>query len=438
MVSYKEWGYQLFPGLAFEDLASRTEKLGGKVRVRDLLTELRDKERDRVLEAKYGRSAVENIHAQEAAKLVANEIEPEEGQDDEDPASSRYMDVGEEEEDDETRGGSGVKGGDEKRAKVTMDVISEQVRQRMEINRRLALERLRLKKEEAAVAKAQTNGSTTAEVGMSVEESELVDLMETGGGEGGAEDNFEEDESALAEMVDEEKAKSIVASTGIRAPTAPMSDVGTTVAPPCAAVTPPASLDTNPVTDGAGPIVNSAITNPALEDADTDTILASTVRPEKASTTDTVADETAPVPDIPLQEEPAGGPAGVATPKDAEHHAIASETTTASASSGVPTSELNTDSVESSGGSTERENGAGDAGEIAGRQQGDSAPASGADASCLDTATEYVGEGNTMADQQASFSSPDRCRAVVGEDALSPLGTMFAQTDVPLEGGGGA
>ncbi|CAM9226064.1 unnamed protein product, partial [Scytosiphon promiscuus] len=100
MVAYKEWGYQLYPGAAFEDLASRTEKLGGKARTRDLMRELRDTERDRVIEAKYGRAAVEDLRAQEAAKLAAKESktaaaqeDAAEEQEDEELASSRYMEV---------------------------------------------------------------------------------------------------------------------------------------------------------------------------------------------------------------------------------------------------------------------------------------------------------------------------------------------------------
>lgn len=435
MGSYKEWGYQLFPGLAFEDLASRTEKLGGRARVRDLLTELRDQERDRVLEEKFGRSAVDSAHAQEAAKAATEEAVPEEGRDSEDPANSRYMDVDEEEGETGISSGSGVNGGDEKRAKVAADVMSEQVRQRMEMNRRLALERLRLKKEEAAVvAKAKTSEGTDA--GMSVEESELVDLMDAGGGDDAVEDDFEEDELALAEMVDEEIAKPTVANASVGAPIAPRPAADTTtVAPICPAAAPPASLDANPAADGAAPIANSAEATPALEDVDTDSILASTARTEKANTTDTVADEPAPVPDVPDQNDPTDGATSIAASKDAESHAIASETANSSASPGIPNSEPNTGSVESPGDSTAREEGAGGAGEMAAGKQGDSALAPRVSGAGLDAATDDADNGTMVVDGQASFSSPGRCKAAVGEAALSPLGNMFAGTDVPLEGG---
>ena len=46
---YKEWAYQLFPHLAFEDLVDRMQKLSGKARVRQCLEGLREKERERYL-----------------------------------------------------------------------------------------------------------------------------------------------------------------------------------------------------------------------------------------------------------------------------------------------------------------------------------------------------------------------------------------------------
>ena len=44
---YKEWGFQMFPGLAFPDLLSRCETFGHKARTRNCLKGLRDRERDR-------------------------------------------------------------------------------------------------------------------------------------------------------------------------------------------------------------------------------------------------------------------------------------------------------------------------------------------------------------------------------------------------------
>ena len=44
---YREWGYQLYPGLAFSDLLNRIEALGSKSRVRNCMENLREKERIR-------------------------------------------------------------------------------------------------------------------------------------------------------------------------------------------------------------------------------------------------------------------------------------------------------------------------------------------------------------------------------------------------------
>lgn len=46
---YKEWAFQLFPNLAFEDLLSSTEKLGSKGKVRHVVNELREIERRRYM-----------------------------------------------------------------------------------------------------------------------------------------------------------------------------------------------------------------------------------------------------------------------------------------------------------------------------------------------------------------------------------------------------
>lgn len=210
MIAYKEWGYQLYPGIAFEDLTSRTEKLGGKARIRDLMRELRDKERDRVIEAKYGRPAVDNVHAQEAAKAAGNvsvieeEVEEEE---DEKRANSRYMDV------DGNR--LSAISHDESTESHTPDqpveadtsaILSAKVRERMEANRRLALERLRLKKEETAVA-TRIEERTSADEGAPLDDEE-VDMMDVDD-KLGAGNDFEDDEAALAEM----EAENIVGET---------------------------------------------------------------------------------------------------------------------------------------------------------------------------------------------------------------------------------
>lgn len=49
MTLYKEWAFQLFPSLAFEDLLNATERLGSKPQVRKQLLELRDQERIRYM-----------------------------------------------------------------------------------------------------------------------------------------------------------------------------------------------------------------------------------------------------------------------------------------------------------------------------------------------------------------------------------------------------
>mmetsp|Transcript_9910 Transcript_9910/g.10012 ORF Transcript_9910/g.10012 Transcript_9910/m.10012 type:complete len:359 (+) Transcript_9910:61-1137(+) len=46
---YKEWAFQLFPNLAFEDLLSSTEKLGAKGKVRTVIENLRTRERERYM-----------------------------------------------------------------------------------------------------------------------------------------------------------------------------------------------------------------------------------------------------------------------------------------------------------------------------------------------------------------------------------------------------
>lgn len=46
---YKEWAFQLHPGLAFNDLLRKTETLGSRSRVRIELSKLRDMERDRYI-----------------------------------------------------------------------------------------------------------------------------------------------------------------------------------------------------------------------------------------------------------------------------------------------------------------------------------------------------------------------------------------------------
>ena len=45
----KGWSFEMFPGMAFEDVLLRTEKWGSKTRVRRTLQDLRREERDTYL-----------------------------------------------------------------------------------------------------------------------------------------------------------------------------------------------------------------------------------------------------------------------------------------------------------------------------------------------------------------------------------------------------
>jgi len=51
---YKEWGFQLFPNLAFQDLLSRCEALGSKAGTRAYAENLRERERCRYLNQVIG------------------------------------------------------------------------------------------------------------------------------------------------------------------------------------------------------------------------------------------------------------------------------------------------------------------------------------------------------------------------------------------------
>lgn len=54
MNKYREWGFQLYPSLAFTDLLSRCETLGSKATVRACAENLRDRERTRYLNQVLG------------------------------------------------------------------------------------------------------------------------------------------------------------------------------------------------------------------------------------------------------------------------------------------------------------------------------------------------------------------------------------------------
>ncbi len=46
---YKEWSFQLHPGLSFEDVAMKCEILGSKTKVRMYMQQMRENERDRYI-----------------------------------------------------------------------------------------------------------------------------------------------------------------------------------------------------------------------------------------------------------------------------------------------------------------------------------------------------------------------------------------------------
>jgi hypothetical protein len=49
VVKFKEWGFQLYPSLAFPDLLNRCEALGSKAHVRAYMESMRERERCRYL-----------------------------------------------------------------------------------------------------------------------------------------------------------------------------------------------------------------------------------------------------------------------------------------------------------------------------------------------------------------------------------------------------
>eukprot|EP00752_Nemacystus_decipiens_P003121 g2890.t1 len=428
MVAYKEWGFQLCPGVAFEDLASRTEKLGGKERTRRQMQELRDAERDRVVEAKYGREAVDNVRAQEAAKLMAKEAKAAEEREDEELAGSRYMEVDEEEggapppsssaaDAGDVGGGKGDGGGGEGQ---TVTVLSEEARQRMEVNRRLALERLRLKKEEAAAASAaaapgfenQAVGATNA-MPADDNDDEPTDLMEVdGGGDGGgADDDFEDDEAALAEM----EADQITASTA-KPPTSAETPPAQTVAVPAASAA--AAHPTDTAQDAHPEGMTSAESTTRGGDAGTS---GGDPGSSGAAAETAAANNHAPAPVSVVLDGTAGGPMDDATPTRAG----------ATPEPSKPASGLS---------EGEKERRADDGGEASRGGAGSSATAGSEAQGNAVAGDEAVGVGAddalepTPLKGQQSFSSPAK-RKAAGGLPLSPLGNMLASTDLPAEGG---
>lgn len=210
-MAYKEWGHQLYPALAFEDLASRIQKLSGKARVRDLMREMRDEERDRFVESKYGRSAVEEARARKAAKITENEnpggVEDREADDTEEFANTRYAGRTEapQNESNASERDTNTVGSITPARKVT----SPGERKRMETSRQVALGRLQTK-----VSGESTNSSTKEAAASGINanfndmppDDEIIDLMDVDC-EAGREisNDFEDDDDALAEMEAEER-----------------------------------------------------------------------------------------------------------------------------------------------------------------------------------------------------------------------------------------
>ncbi|CAM9361739.1 unnamed protein product [Ectocarpus sp. 12 AP-2014] len=473
MVAYKEWGYQLYPGVAFEDLASRTEKLGGRARTRNLMHELRDTERDRVLEAKYGREAVDDVHAQEAARLAAKESKTaaaegdrEEEREDEELAGSRYaMEV-------DGDGGDEGKSDLQVAAEGSAAAMSDQVRQRIEANRRLALDRLRLKKQEAAVAAAaaaaaavaaekENDGGAVAvpaanDGSREVEDLE-EDLMDVDGG-GGPGDGFDDDEAALADMEAEEMAARPVAAEASRGKN--------TVAEPGPAVvsTSPASTLAVESDETAG-AVDEELASPeptirkdeAMEDAGSSASGANTAAAVVADDADDPAPVSAAADRVARGKARAAG-AGCAGSVDEASATWAAATagggepdTTAGEESGgelPPASEPGTPDPGVRGG--QERDGANDEA-VSLRTTAAAAAAAGADGitggAKVDDAVWGGGDGGggtpepvaAKGDEEgASFSSPAKCRAATAAASglpLSPLGSLFAGTDVSAEGG---
>ena len=434
MVAYKEWGFQLYPGVAFEDLASRTEKLGGKARTRDLMHELRDTERDRVVEAKFGRAAVDDIRAQEAAKLVARESktaaaeeEAAEERQDKELAGSRYMEVdGEEGGASPSTGGGGAGGGADaaRNSRESAAVLSEQVRQRMEMNRRLALERLRLKKEEAAAAAAAlgdgVDEAAAGAVAMAVGEDggmggpkDGMDVDADGEAEG--DDDFEDDEAALAE---------IEAEHALVSKTEPAASAGTTSQAADAGGAPsPTAVQSDKTPAPVAPV------------GDTATHLVDTAQERTIGENDASGAAGSVVDDVSL--------APASTVNDRTHGAPLNDATVASADA---TSALREPAASGSRVEEKNEGRAEDEGENASRSaRGVGVAATAEVAAASVGATPAVGEGAgapepsavTKGGEQETFSSPTKRKPASGLP-LSPLGNMFASTDVPAEGGSAA
>eukprot|EP00904_Undaria_pinnatifida_P013275 jgi/Undpi1/9078/HiC_scaffold_26.g11538.m1 len=495
MVAYKEWGYQLYPGIAFEDLASRTEKLGGRERTRDFMHELRDTERDRYVEAKYGASAVDTIHAQDAAKLAAKEAAAAEKRAKEEKENTRYMEVDEEGADgvegaggeSQTTGGDGGGGGG----------VSEEVRERMEVNRRRALERLRLKKEEATAA-AGVGGvvspAATAGGAKENDDPQEMDVMdeESGWARGGGDDDFEDDEAALAEMEEEEVAKratSVNAAPSSAAVTPALAGVAAAPTPADADAAVEGEIAAQQSQDSASPVVDTLVESTELEEdaemgeAEAETGASQITARGVAPTVPLTANAKVGLAPLPLGADASAGE----VPPSVVAAAALDANQTSGGNAMIDAAGLTNDDIVASeksspnsgapphAGLTEREEAVADKPEDstspssrAGKdnQEGSTSPAS--EASKRGSSTPSSSEPGTASEpstekdnaaalgaqkptaratttggrivgsgvEETVFSSPGKLRAAGGGGMpLSPLGSMFAGTDVPAEGG---
>lgn len=155
---YKEWGFRLCPTLSFEDLAAKVEVLGAKEIVRGHLVVLREDERDRNVRQKFGDEAVKGVRvlsdAAKAAKLAKKNRQLTWEQFNQ----GRY-----DTSDDEAEAGDGTNTTSTTAVPETSGTsgqMADDVLQRIEENRRKALERLHARRAAAAV---DTQTATSSE-----------------------------------------------------------------------------------------------------------------------------------------------------------------------------------------------------------------------------------------------------------------------------------
>ncbi len=115
---YKEWAFQLYPNLAFPDMLSRCESLGGKAVVRAYSENLRERERCRYLNEVLGVDLA-LIRVPDRRKAAEEDAEANAGAKDDDDSSSE----GEDEEEGEDGGGWG---GGARRSIATPDLKSSE------------------------------------------------------------------------------------------------------------------------------------------------------------------------------------------------------------------------------------------------------------------------------------------------------------------------